>query len=145
VNIVHSPGTAHKPVAASIDRRHGRPRRVCQGSGRRPATLATESRLVLHARSEFSLRPRRVVMRRGTLVLAAMLVLGTSGAAFAESHAEKKQPSCDDIQAKWEMGGGTDSEDMVAKKMNVPVERVRECLKKDAAEQKGADAPAKSK
>jgi hypothetical protein len=29
--------------------------------------------------------------------------------------------------------------------MNVPVERVRECLKKDAAEQKGADAPAKSK
>ena len=85
-------------------------------------------------------------MRRGTwLVLAAMLVLGTSGAAFAESHTEKKQPSCDDIQAKWEMGGGTDSEDMVAKKMNVPVERVRECLKKDAAEQKGADAPPKSK
>jgi hypothetical protein len=109
------------------------------------ATLATNLHLVLHARSEFSLRPRRVVMRRGTLVLAAMLVLGTSGAVFAESHTEKKQPSCDDIQAKWEMGGGTDSEDMIAKKMNVPVERVRECLKKDAMEQKGADAPAKSK
>lgn len=85
-------------------------------------------------------------MRRGTwVVLATTLVLGTSGAAFAESHAEKKQPSCDDIQAKWEMGGGTDSEDMIAKKMNVPVERVRECLKKDAMEQEKADDPAAAK
>lgn len=84
-------------------------------------------------------------MRRGTwLVLAAVLVLGASGVVFAESHTEKK-PSCDDIQAKWELGGGTDSEDMLAKKMNVPVERVRECLKKDAMEQEKADSPAKSK
>ncbi len=84
-------------------------------------------------------------MRRGTwLVLAAALVLGTSGAVFAESHSEKK-PSCDDIQAKWEMGGGTESEDMLAKKMNVPVERIRECLKKDAMEQEKADNPPKSK
>ena len=54
-------------------------------------------------------------MRRGTwMALAAALVLGTSGVALAESHAEKKGPSCDDIQAKWEMGGGTESEDMLA-------------------------------
>ncbi|MBY0275319.1 hypothetical protein K2Z84_08260 [Candidatus Binatia bacterium] len=85
-------------------------------------------------------------MRRGSwLVLATVLVLGTSGAAYAESHTEKKQPSCDDIQAKWEMGGGTDSDDMIAKKMNVPVERVRECLKKGAMEQEKADNPPATK
>lgn len=81
-------------------------------------------------------------MRRGTwTALAAALVLGTSGVVLAESHAEKKGPSCDDIQAKWEMGGGTESEDMLAKKMNVPVERIRECLKKEAMEQEKEDNP----
>jgi hypothetical protein len=85
-------------------------------------------------------------MRRGTwLVLAAALVICTSGAAFAESHTEKKQPSCDDIQAKWDMSGGTVSEDMLAKKMDVSVERIRECLKKEAMEQEKADTPPASK
>ena len=85
-------------------------------------------------------------MRRGTwLVLAAALVIGTSGAAFAESHTEKKQPSCDDIQAKWDMSGGTVSEDMLSKQMNVSVDRIRECLKKEGMEQEKADNPPKSK
>ena len=81
-------------------------------------------------------------MRRGTwLALAAALVFGTSGVALAESHTENKGPSCDDIEAKWEMSGGTVSEDMLAKQMNVSVERIRECLKKEAMEQEKADNP----
>ena len=83
--------------------------------------------------------------RRTSIVLAAVLALGLAGTALAEEHKEKSAgPSCDDIQAQWDMGGGAVSEDMLSKKMNVPVSRIRECLKKEAMEQEKADtAPSK--
>lgn len=83
-------------------------------------------------------------MRRNTsMVLAAVLALGlATTTAFAdEQEAKAAEPSCDQIQAKWEEGGGAVSEDMLAQKMNVPVSRVKECLHKDAMEQKKADNP----
>lgn len=85
-------------------------------------------------------------MRRATsIVLAAALALAVGGVARAEQHSEKKaQPSCDDIQAAWDEGGGQVSEDMLAKKMNISVDRIRQCLKKEGMEQEKADKmPAK--
>lgn len=46
------------------------------------------------------------------------------------------------MQAAWEEGGGNVSEDMIAQKLDVPVERVRECLHKDAMELEKSEKPA---
>jgi hypothetical protein len=80
--------------------------------------------------------------RRTSIVLATVLALGLGSAARAEQHTEKATgPSCDAIQAAWDEGGGNVSEDMLSKKLNVPVSRIRECLKKEAMEQEKADTP----
>ncbi|MEW6270946.1 MAG: hypothetical protein AB1689_16810 [Thermodesulfobacteriota bacterium] len=85
-------------------------------------------------------------MRRQTaVVLAAAMLLG-AGTALAEQHQEKaagKEMSCDQIQAAMDETGGGTSVDMLSKKLNVPVERINACLKKEAMEQEKQDNPAK--
>jgi len=83
---------------------------------------------------------------RTVIALAGALLMVGSAAAFAEQHKEQAAgsvPSCDDIQAAWDEGGGAVSEDMLSKKMNVSVERIRACLKKEAMEEEKAETPPK--
>lgn len=88
-------------------------------------------------------------MRRGTVIaLAGAFLLAGSAAGFAEQHKEKaagSEVSCDDIEAAWDEGGGNVSEDMIAKKLNVSIERIRTCLKKEAMEEEKAETPPSSK
>lgn len=89
-------------------------------------------------------------MRRGTVIaLAGAFLLAGSAAGFAEQHKEKaaagSEVSCDDIEAAWDEGGGNVSEDMIAKKLNVSVDRIRTCLKKEAMEEEKAETPPSSK
>jgi hypothetical protein len=84
---------------------------------------------------------------RTVIALAGALLLVGSAGALAEQHKEKaaagSDVSCDDIQAAWDEGGGAVSEDMLSKKMNVSVERIRACLKKEAMEEEKAETPPK--
>jgi len=83
---------------------------------------------------------------RTVIALAGALLLAGSAGALAEQHKEKaagSEPSCDAIQAAWDEGGGAVSEDMLSKKMNVSVERIRACLKKEAMEEEKAETPPK--
>jgi len=88
-------------------------------------------------------------MRKGTaIVLAAALLVGSGAAALAEQHKEKaagsgSAMSCDQIQAAMDETGGGTSVDMLSKKINVPVERINACLKKEGMEQKKEDNPQK--
>lgn len=85
-------------------------------------------------------------MRKATvIVLAGALLLGSGAPAFGDQHEGKKAAgsvSCDQIQAAWDEAGGNASEDMVAKKLGVPVERVKECLHEDAMELEKSEKPA---
>jgi hypothetical protein len=84
-------------------------------------------------------------MRKGTaLALATAMLLGFGAGARAEQHKEKaagKEMSCDQIQAAMDETGGGTSVDMLSKKLNVPVERINACLKKEAMEQEKEDNP----
>jgi len=91
-------------------------------------------------------------MRKGMFVLAAASLLAVGPVAFAEQHDKEKsagttgaQVSCDQIEAAWDEAGGSVSEDMLSKKLNVPVERIRSCLKKDAMDLKKSETPPSGK
>ena len=89
-------------------------------------------------------------MRRGTvIVLAGAFLLVGAAAGLAEQHKEKaaagSEVSCADIAAAWDEGGGNVSEDMLAKKLNVSVERIRTCLKQEEMAEKKAETPPSSK
>ncbi|HEY8514822.1 MAG TPA: hypothetical protein VIS07_04820 [Candidatus Binatia bacterium] len=83
-------------------------------------------------------------MRKHTaIMLGAALLLGSATAALAEQHqaAGGKEMTCDQIQAAMDETGGGTSVDELSKKLNVPVERINACLKKEAMEQEKADNP----
>jgi hypothetical protein len=91
-------------------------------------------------------------MRKGMFVLAAASLLAVGPVAFAEQHDKEKsagttgaQVSCDQIEAAWDEGGGGVSEDMLAKKLNVPIERIRSCLKKESMDLKKSETPPSTK
>jgi hypothetical protein len=67
------------------------------------------------------------IRRVGFYAIAGLLCMG--GTAL---RAEDK-PSCDDIIAAYEEGGGGVSADEIAAKLKVSVDRVRECMKKPDA------------
>jgi hypothetical protein len=71
-----------------------------------------------------------------TLTLAIGLGLA-SGSAFAE----EKKVSCGDVDAAMMEAGGAKSADEIAAKLHTTPAHVRECLDKQAAEQRPADNP----
>lgn len=81
-------------------------------------------------------------MHKPSVIVVAGLLLFASGAMAAEdTKPVAEPPSCDEIQAAWDEGGGAVSEDMLAKQMNVSVERIRSCLKKEAMELEKTETP----